>query len=127
MLRVLAWIVIVVANASALAVIVSVILAAFRRWMLVATVSRLACLGGLAGFLLPLLGLLILVVLTRFDFAPESFLGVSNVDPAQKARIVAETISALMNCGVVALGAGVLGASVWALARWRMKVATTSG
>jgi hypothetical protein len=102
-------------------VTVASVAALFRRWTFVVRIARVAAfLGGCV--------VAVLVVLTVFfAFAPQTLLRLlpkAAEDPSQKARLLAEWISELMNCGALAVLAGLIAALLWAFASWRNRLRT---
>jgi hypothetical protein len=100
-------------------VIVSAGVAIFRRWTFVVRIARVTAIGGGCA----LAGLVVLTLI--FVFAPQALLLLlpkAAEDPSQKARLLAELISVLMNCGALAVLAGVVAALLWAFASWRNRL-----
>src|SRR5689334_18583120 len=100
MLRVMMWGVVAlgwVADGAALLALLFVLL---RRWPLASKTARGACLAGLSAFAVPVLVLLAMFATSAIGISlPPSLWGIDDADPSQKARILAESISELMNCG----------------------------
>jgi hypothetical protein len=106
------------------AFIVALVAAGLRRWRLAANISRIVALVGLSVFVL------IATTVVLMFTAPAVVLAVlpletqgAAVDPSQKARVLAETISEMMNCAAFAGVVAVLGFILWAIARWRLRAA----
>jgi hypothetical protein len=91
--------------------------ALLRRWSLVVRVARPTALVGAAV-------LASLFVMSAFFLAvPGAALSaLPEVEPDQRARVLAETISSLMNSGATALLAGTVAAVIWILASARNRV-----
>jgi hypothetical protein len=122
MLHVMMWAVIVLGWVADGATLVALVFTFLRRWQPASKVARGACFAGLSAFVVPALVLLAMFATSAAGISlPPSIGGANDEDPSQKARILAESISELMNCGafgfLAALAAGVL----WAIARWRIR------
>jgi hypothetical protein len=99
--------------------VVAAAAALLRRWPLAARVSRGGALGAAATLGALLVFMAILMVEPKFarGLLPDSS------DPSQLARVLAELIARLMNCGALSVLVGLLAAPVWFLARRRSQPA----
>jgi hypothetical protein len=88
------------------AVLVALVACGLRRWRVAASAAgSAAALAGLV-WLIPLAGL---------------FVRPQEVDPAMRATLLAAGISEAVSCGVLALGIALLSATVWFIARRRLR------
>jgi hypothetical protein len=92
------------------AVIAAFVATGLRRWPLALKMSRAVALSG---------PVVLVVSVVGFIVVPSAGRGAS--DPA-RATVLAEGISEVMNCGALAYIASILGAIIWGLAAWRMRV-----
>lgn len=99
---------------------VAVMAAVLRRWPLAHRVARAAAVAALLALLLSVGALSVMALaptLVAPLFAPEALAG----EPADRARALAEWISELLNCSVLALPTILIAAVVWGLARRRVR------
>ena len=106
-------------------VVVSLFACALRRWSLALTVAGWSATVGAFVFGVLVLLLLAMYVNPGAGQVVLHLVAKDSLEPAQKARALAETIATMMNCGALACIAGFLCGLIWALVRWRM--AATAG
>jgi hypothetical protein len=122
MLRVMMWGVIALGWVAGGATLLALLFMLLRRWPPTSKTARGACLVGLSTFAIPVLVLLTLFGTSAIGISlPASIWGIDDPDPSQKARILAESISELMNCGAFGLLAALVAGALWAIARWRIR------
>lgn len=80
----------------------------FRRWRLALRLARVATIASPA---------LVVVMTLAFIVLP---MQAHPSDPAVRAAVLSQGLSQLMNCGVLAIAAGLPAAALWSLARSRL-------
>jgi hypothetical protein len=122
MLRVMMWGVVALGWVASGATLLALLFVLLRRWPAASKTARGACLAGLFAFAVPVLVLLALVGTSALGVSlPPSIWGIDDTDRSQKARILAESISELMNCGGFGFLAALVAGALWAIARWRIR------
>jgi len=122
MLRVMMWAAILLGWVADGATLVALAFTFLRRWPPASRIARSACFAGLAAFAVPVLVLLTMFAAPAIGISlPPSIWGIDAPDPSQNARILAESISELMNCGAFGLLAALGAGALWAIARWRIR------
>ena len=108
---------------SALLLVLAVVTSVTRKWSLALRAARVCALVALG---LVVVSVLVLVVGLRSpEFLDTIMRDVSgaSAEPSQKARVLAQTISELMNATALGLVAGVLAVPIWIAARGRARKA----
>ena len=122
MLRVMMWGVVALGWLADDATLLALLFALLRRWPLASKTARGACFAGLSVFAVPVLVLLAMFGTSAIGISlPPSIWGIDDPDPSQKARILAESISELMNCGAFGFLAAIAAGALWGVARWRIR------
>jgi hypothetical protein len=122
MLRVMMWAVILLGWVADGATLAALVFTFLRRWPLASRIARGACLAGVSAFAVPVLVLLAMFATSGVGISlPPSIWGIDDPDPSQKARILAESISESINCGVFGFLAALVAGPLWAIARWRIR------
>ena len=96
------------------ALFVTAIACALRRWHFAARLARVLALTGAA-----------LLVLSIFVFIVLP-LGIYGGEPTMKATVLSQGIAEAVNCGVLALVVAIVAAGMAAFARWRLAAAGRS-
>ncbi len=122
MLRVMMWGVVALGWVADGATLLAFFFVLLRRWPAASKTARGACLAGLTAFAVPVLVLLALFGTSAIGVSlPPSIWGIDAPDPSQKARILAESISELINCGSFGFLAALVAGALLAIARWRIR------
>jgi hypothetical protein len=104
------------------AFVIALVASGLRRWHLAARISRTVTLVGASIFALAVGVLILMLVSPRMVLAVLPFgVGSTGIDPSQKARVLGETISEMMNCGAFASLVALPSAILWAIALWRLR------
>jgi hypothetical protein len=104
------------------ATLLALLFALLRRWPLASKTARGACFAGLSAFAVPVAVLLAMFATSALGIPlPPSIWEIDDPDPSQKAKILAESISELMNCGAFGFLAALAAGALWAIARWRIR------
>lgn len=122
MLRVTMWGVVALGWLVDGATLLALLFVLLRRWPLASKTARGACFAGLSAFVVPVLVMLAMFGTSAIGISlPPSIWGIDDPDPSQKARILAESISELMNGGTFGFLAALAAGALWAVARWRIR------
>jgi hypothetical protein len=112
---------------AAVGLLVALVACALRRWSIAKRSAGAASLTGLCGFAL-IFGVCLLTWSTpgAAVLILPGAVSDPNLDPAHKARALAESISLMMNSAALACLVAAGGAAVWLLVRWRLRLGQKS-